>query len=775
VVRIREHKLDRSRNRQSTATFEPSPGSLRGTYLPLLLAVFMVGLALRLYALDADSLWLDEIFTATTSQMGLWSIPGFLATSDSHPPLLFLTAKLGASLWGNSEFILRLPAALLGSMSIVLAYKVGTVFWGRKEGLIAAFLLSINAYHIRYSQEARNYSAMVFLALLSLIFLLLALQHDRKRMWLLFTVCASLNLYTHNFAFLILTSEALFAAWLIFEAWWSSRNQPVQAGLESGAAAPSQHRLLSSTDRSSVPGAGAATSGLPRARKLARHLVASLVLVGLLYLPWFPFLRQQILGRIIGFTGLGFGEPHGAHLSVQFFSNALQEYTGMDGALVLLFLTLFAIGLASSRVRYTVLSCLWVVPPFVVPFIARSGHYFSLKYAIFVVPLLMLGMARGISVLADWLAHRLPVARQHGRWALAGASILIVSVVGAVAVVSITKYYYEQKTDYRGVASYLDHTLLPGDVILVDGVRYRTGEDADWTKMCLSYYISSARLRSTPLLPVDRTLGTSLQSMAQRRGEVVAVVARRSRPASWDRQTDIVVIDFQDLSVIHLRQSSGDMLLDAKAMLEALLKLLRRPDARFDVRLALAETYVRMGLFTEAASQIVLAGRDVADDNRAANDLAQTVTQLQPYLHVQTEETRVGDSLSLRGYSQQPTALRAGETITLDLWWETREQMDVDYTTFVHVIGPDGRIVVQEDKLLRSRARPTSSWRVGEVVRDEHQLVLPPDAEPGHYVVTTGVYYWQTGERLPAWDEQGQRQPDDAIPLGSITVTENAG
>jgi hypothetical protein len=28
-----------------------------------------------------------------------------------------------------------------------------------------------------------------------------------------------------------------------------------------------------------------------------------------------------------------------------------------------------------------------------------------------------------------------------------------------------------------------------------------------------------------------------------------------------------------------------------------------------------------------------------------------------------------------------------------------------------------------------------------------------------------GVYYWQTGERLPVWDEYGQRVADDAILL----------
>lgn len=205
-------------------------------------------------------------------------------------------------------------------------------------------------------------------------------------------------------------------------------------------------------------------------------------------------------------------------------------------------------------------------------------------------------------------------------------------------------------------------------------------------------------------------------------------------------------------------------------MLQALLNLLARSDARFDVRLALAETYAQRGMYTEAAFQVVLAGRDLPG-SRAADELAQTIGQLEPYLHVGTEDTAVGDYLSLRGYSQQPTTFQAGETITVTLWWETREQMDIDYTGFIHVVAPDGTILAQEDRLLRSGARATSSWRVGELVSDERQLQLPGSAKPGEYAVTTGVYYWKTGERLPVWDGGGGRLAQDTIPLHPIAVT----
>jgi len=730
--------------------------------IPLLLT-FLLGLALRLCELDADSLWLDEVFTATTAQKDLGSIPRFLATSDSHPPLHFSMAKLGETVWGSSEFIFRLPDALLGATSILLIYKVGEILWGPKEGLIAAFLLSVNPFHIRYSQEARNYSPMVFFALLSLIFLLLALRRGQKRMWFLFAVSAALNLYTHNFAFLALAAEALFAAWVIVEGWLSVKNLRLQTTLESGRAAGGD-------DQSSAVKHQSPPSGVVAARRQGVCLIGALALVGALYLPWLPFFYEQVFGRVIRFTGLGLGEPRGTQFSISFFADTLQTYMGASGAFLLLFVALFALGLATSRARYIVLAVLWILPPILFPFVARSGHFFNPRHAIGVVPLLLVPAARGTSVLIDWLAQRLPVAREHKHLSIVVVSILTLSAFGANSLAPIREYYLEQKTDYRSVASYLAARLRPGDLILADGVENATGTEADWTKLCLSYYLGSAQVEQTPVLAVRRGMWTDLQGTVQPQGEVVAVLAHRSRPATWDDQTEVVILDYEDISVIELRQPTGEIMQDAKAMLQAAIRLLPTFGARFDVRMALAETCTRMGLFAEAATQVVLAGLDMPGGPSPAEDLAQTISQLHPYLHVQTEDIRVGDSLSLRGYSEQPTTLLAGDVITITLWWETTAQMVTDYTTFVHFVGPDGSIVAQEDRQLRSRRRPTSSWRVGELATDVHTLELPSDVELGEYVIRTGVYYWQTGERLPARDRQGTRLPEGAIELAPVAV-----
>ena len=64
-----------------------------------------------------------------------------------------------ASLFGFSEFALRLPAALFGIALIVAAYVFGAALFGRLVGLVTAALLAVSFWDIDLSRYARFYSA----------------------------------------------------------------------------------------------------------------------------------------------------------------------------------------------------------------------------------------------------------------------------------------------------------------------------------------------------------------------------------------------------------------------------------------------------------------------------------------------------------------------------------------------------------------------------------------------------------------------------------------
>jgi hypothetical protein len=61
----------------------------------------------------------------------------------------------------------------------------------------------------------------------------------------------------------------------------------------------------------------------------------------------------------------------------------------------------------------------------------------------------------------------------------------------------------------------------------------------------------------------------------------------------------------------------------------------------------------------------------------------------------------------------------------VDVWWETYGALPTNYLVFVHLIGPDGTKVAQNDHVAGTDAYPTSQWVVGTALRDRFFLTVP--------------------------------------------------
>lgn len=115
---------------------------------------------------------------------------------------------------------------------------------------------------------------------------------------------------------------------------------------------------------------------------------------------------------------------------------------------------------------------------------------------------------------------------------------------------------------------------------------------------------------------------------------------------------------------------------------------------------------------------------------------------------------RLGDRIALVSYQLGQSSLgssrplRPGESVELTLTWQATAPVAESYTEFVHLVGPDGRVVAQEDAPPLAGARPTDGWAVGETIVDRHRLRLPADAPAGEYLAEVGLYRPQNGERL---------------------------
>jgi hypothetical protein len=116
------------------------------------------------------------------------------------------------------------------------------------------------------------------------------------------------------------------------------------------------------------------------------------------------------------------------------------------------------------------------------------------------------------------------------------------------------------------------------------------------------------------------------------------------------------------------------------------------------------------------------------------------------------------------------SVLRPGETLKLDLRWQGLKTWPADYTAFVHLIGPDGKLYGQVDAYPVYGTLPTSQWKAGQTVDDPYTVTLAADAPPGEYQIEVGWYLLATLRRLSVLDAAG-RPVDDHVIVGKLTVT----
>lgn len=134
-----------------------------------------------------------------------------------------------------------------------------------------------------------------------------------------------------------------------------------------------------------------------------------------------------------------------------------------------------------------------------------------------------------------------------------------------------------------------------------------------------------------------------------------------------------------------------------------------------------------------------------------------------------TVEANMAHKVKFLGYDLGATDVRAGDTLHLTLYWQALTKMNESYKVFTHLTDDRGRIWGQHDSIPANWSQPTTGWVKGEIVVDEHEITIKPDAPSGAYILAVGLYDEATGQRLPVYDAQGQLQGDKIV-LGSIEI-----
>jgi 4-amino-4-deoxy-L-arabinose transferase-like glycosyltransferase len=188
----------------------------------LLGAVFLAGLVARVHGLSAEGFADDETHKWLAAQRYLHG--DFLGDDIEHPMLMkFLitaTVLLGRPLGWAPETMTRLPLALAGALSVLVAAWLGRRLFGRTAGLVTAGLLAASPTFIGYNRVAKEDTLLglfLLFAVLCLCEAKAAADDGRQlasRRWELATAVAVGLLCASKYFFFLALVPALSYAWL---------------------------------------------------------------------------------------------------------------------------------------------------------------------------------------------------------------------------------------------------------------------------------------------------------------------------------------------------------------------------------------------------------------------------------------------------------------------------------------------------------------------------------------------------------------------------------
>ncbi len=427
----------------------------------LLVVVATIAAALvRLPTLGQQALWDDELISVNIAKVPISEIlrarlhigadralVDRLYTNNPPLHLLLIHAMRAVS---TSDGAARLPFALAGIGAIPVAFLVLRLLVGVRVAGLAALLLSLSQVNIVYSQEARPSSLLLFFSMCALLFLIRALNDNRRLDWSLFALFLLLDCWSSYFALiLVLPTLAVIAGVQLLGMW-----------RDSGGVRPP--KLL-----------------LPTAAAFAVVCAGCLPLVpDVLYVAH----QNDVSGVKLGLVQFLLA------VNVESILLVAPNLGTLDNATRFIPHLLTLIGLTQLVVRrrasYVPAFC-WIVVPTSLLLLISTSHFLHPKYLLFITPMLLASMVIGIDYLVRPLARLGSGRAQTGVTAALLGVIILAYGFGVVAYQRGYSYGGAMKTDWRSVAQlYEQYSESNSCLILVD-------REAVAATRSIPYYLST--------------------------------------------------------------------------------------------------------------------------------------------------------------------------------------------------------------------------------------------------------------------------------------------
>ena len=340
--------------------------------------------------------WGDEAWTSLISQLPYKQMLTTTAR-DFHPPGYYTIIELWYKIFPSTEVSTRIVSIIFFLLTIFMVFKLASYVRGRQFGILSAAVVAVNPIFFTYAFEARNYTMFAFTATGSVFFLIELSKQFKLRRVLAFILFSTLGIYTHYYMFFILAAQGLYL--VLFD------------------------------------------------RKIVLKMIGVYFAVGVLYLPWVPFLLGQ-LSSVAGDYWIG-GIDKRTHYEALLRILGGEHKNIFRPWLFGISAGLLVIGIGQHLMRHKfekpyLLTWLWAIVPFILATLpgTRIGEI-QLPFR----PIFFWRYLIGSSVpLAMVMVHAAQKFPKYLMWASVG-SVIILSL--AVDFLTFTRVPYSFREAYR--------------------------------------------------------------------------------------------------------------------------------------------------------------------------------------------------------------------------------------------------------------------------------------------------------------------------------------
>ncbi len=401
-----------------------SPDLSKPAALASMVVITLLAAILRCWQMNSG-LWLDEVtpLIAYRSESVVQLMSVYLSTNNHL--LYTILEKWLTGAFGQSEWVVRLPAVLLGIGTVPLSYAVARLVMNRRASVAAALIVATSFHLVFFSQNARGYSGFLFFSLGATVCFVRAFQHDRLRDWIGYALSMVLSV-----AFLLGPSIAVLAAHMFI-------------GIASVVAVARRGQPV-----------------LPLMRRSAAVLALTCLLMLQLYSLIFPQ-SLCVLESTYSQPSTGF-----SLFSPAFFLETLRGLSAGYGGLLLIgilpALFVFAAGLMSLGRK----NWLWLIA-LILPQILLAGFMGALQLAvsprffILALPAAIFVASQGLEIVCAVVCTFLN-RPNLARLAFTGAVALV--LIGTAP--SLARYYAIPKQDFRSGVQYMKNIRAPGQILV---------------------------------------------------------------------------------------------------------------------------------------------------------------------------------------------------------------------------------------------------------------------------------------------------------------------